>query len=127
MRADKYIEGMLDRQSNSARRAQSVLDAWRQRDLGVFDAELVGIKRATAMETRAEEQERLELLEGIAAQMRDYLVGATCGATQGTERAETCLRLVEHLATSGGRAAIRSEKLSFFPYSRSVRRICACH
>ncbi len=114
---------MLDRQRNSARRAQSVLDAWGQGDLGGLDAELLGIERATAIETRAEEHERLDLLDGVAAQMREYLAGASCGA----ERAETCVRLLEHLATSGQHEAIRSEKLSFFPCSRSVRRTSACH
>jgi hypothetical protein len=114
---------MLDPRKNSAHRAQSVLDAWGQGDLGGLDAELAGIEHATAIETRADEQERLDLLDGVAAQMRDYLVGAIRGA----EYAETCVRLVEHLAASGPHAAIRSEKLSFFPCSRSVRRISACH
>jgi hypothetical protein len=58
--------------------------------------------------------------------MREYLTRPRIGE-RGEEYAETCLRLLEHLATSGEHAAIRSEKLSFFPCSRSVLRTSACH
>jgi hypothetical protein len=49
-----------------------------------------------------------------------------CRAEAG-ERTAVCFRLLQHLAATGEHAAIRSEKLSFFPCSQSDRRISACH
>jgi hypothetical protein len=53
----------------------------------------------------AEEQERMDLLDGIAQQMRQDLP---------PDQSEVCFRLLEHLALSGNHPAIRSRKLAFF-------------
>jgi hypothetical protein len=85
-------------------------------------AELHFAQRSCAATTGAEEEERLDLLNGIAAQMERDLAGMSFG---NGERAATCFRLLAHLATIRP-VAIRSEKPSSFPCSQSVRRISAC-
>ena len=116
---------MHDSQLNSARRAQRILDAWEHQDLPGLQAELRFAQRACATISRActEEQERLELLDGIAARMEQDLVRTRLG---NGDSASTCFRLLMHLATNRPYVAIRSERLSSFPYSQSVRKISAC-
>jgi hypothetical protein len=107
----------------SAARAQRILGVWEEEDLSGLQAELMHAQQACAASAgaRAEEEERLELLEGIAGQMQQDLVQMPLG-NGAADRAATCFRLLEHLA----KPATQSEKLSSFPYSRSVRRISAC-
>jgi len=114
---DEYFDAMYDHQMDSATRARRILEIWDQQDPGSLAAELDHIERACAMAPGASsgEQERAELLEAIAGQMRQGLGGA-----------DVCRRLLEHLATSGAQRPIQSEKLSFFPYLRSARRTSAC-
>jgi hypothetical protein len=113
---DEYFDAMYDPQMDSATRARRILEIWDQQDPGGLEAELGHIQQACAIAPGASsgEQERTELLEAIAGQMRQGL------------RADVCRRLLEHLATSGAQRPIQSEKLSFFPYSRSARRTSAC-
>jgi hypothetical protein len=112
---------------SAATRAQRILNVWEQEDLPGLQAELYLAQQACAdaAGARAEEQERLELLEGIAGQMQRDLVRLPLGSRAG-RRAATCFRLLEHLAASRPQTASQSEKLSSFPYSQSVRRISAC-
>ena len=71
----------------------------------------------------ADEEERLDLLNGVAAQIERDLAGGIFGKADGSG---ACIRLLAHLA--GARpVAIRSEKLSSFPCSQSAPRISACH
>jgi len=111
----------------SAARAQRILTVWEQEDLPGLQAELRLAQQAGAAATgaRPEEQERLELLEGIAGQMQQDLVRLPLGNGAGASAA-TCFRLLEHLATRRPRPVSQSEKLFSFPYSRSVRKISAC-
>jgi len=110
---------------NSTRRAQRILDAWEREDLPLFQAELRLAQRARTA-TCAEEEERLDLLDGIAGQLERDLVWMRPGEC-GSECVATCFRLLSHLATDRPRPVNRSEKLSGFPYSRSALRISACH
>jgi hypothetical protein len=112
---------------NSTDRAQRLLAVWEQEDLPGLQAELLLARQACAAVTsaRAEEQERLDLLEGIAGQMQQDLVRLPLGTAAGS-RAATCFRLLEHLAARRPQRASQSEKLFAFPYSRSVRKISAC-
>jgi len=112
---------------NSAARAERILAVWEQEDLPGLQAELLVARQACAAPAgaRAEEQERLDLLEGIAGQMQEDLIRLPLGSAAGS-RAATCFRLLEHLAARRPQRASQSEKLSSFPYSRSVRRISAC-
>jgi len=112
--------------TNSTGRARRILDAWEREDLPTFQAALRSAQRASAATTSAEEEERLDLLEGVAAQLERDLTGVRPGMA-GSERVATCFRLLAHLATERPRAASRSEKLSCSPYSRFVLRISACH
>lgn len=108
---------------DSARQAQRILDAWEHKDVVGLRTELRLAQQAGAA-TSAVEEERLDLLNGIAAQMERDLAGARLARG---ERAATCLRLLAHLAGKRPRAANQSETLSYFPYSRFVLRISACH
>ena len=89
--------------TDSAERAHNMLDAWQRKDLDGLRTQLSlpnGLKSADA-----EEQERMDLLDGIAQQMRQNLP---------PDQSEVCFRLLEHLAISGHHPAIRSRKLAFF-------------
>ena len=112
---------------NSADRAQRLLAVWEQEDLPGLQAELLLTRQACAAVTgaRAEEEERLDLLEGIAGQMQQDLVHLPLGSEAGS-RAATCFRLLEHLAARHPQRVSQSEKLSSFRCSRSVRKISAC-
>jgi hypothetical protein len=110
----------------STRRARRILDAWEREDTPAFEAELRLAQHADAAPASGEEEERLDLLDGIAAQLEQELVGRQPGHT-GSERVATCFRLLAHLATERPQAVNRSETLSCFRYSRSVLRISACH
>ncbi len=112
---------------NSARRAQRILAVWEQEDFAGLQAELhrAQLDCAAATYARAEEQERLELLDGIAGQIQRELASMPQGTGAGP--AASCFRLLEHLAASRPQPVTRSEKLSVFPYSRSVRKISASH
>ena len=113
---DEYFDAMYDHQMDSATRARRILEIWDQQDPGSLAAELGNIEQACCIPgVSAGEQERTELLEAIAGQMRQGLGGA-----------DVCRRLLEHLAASAAQRPIQSEKLSFFPYSRSARRTSAC-
>ncbi|HUJ23045.1 MAG TPA: hypothetical protein VLX58_16050 [Bryobacteraceae bacterium] len=113
---------MHEQSLHSVRKAQRLLDAWNSRDFGALEAELRGRRGgdAAASGTGAHEQERLELLDSITDEMRQDLVRTPLGGRCGV-RAETHIRLLEHLAMDGHHAAIRSEKLSVFPCSRLGR------
>jgi len=94
---------------NSAARARGILAAWEQRDRTSLEAELSRMHASPEMHDMSfEEQERMELLNGVAGQIRH--------AAEPSEASDICLRLLEHLAMTGEHPAIRSEKLSFFPY-----------
>ena len=116
---------MHDFRPHSALLAQRILDAWEQEDMPGLRAELSYAQRP-CFAASPEEEERLELLDGIAAQVEQDLAGSELGNIASV-RTATCVRLLEHLATSSPHAAIRSGELSSFPCSRSVRKISACH
>jgi hypothetical protein len=99
---------------DSAERAGDILASWKRQDLCDLRAELDRTRRACSAMTVSsfEEQERLDLLDGIAGQIQEDLRNR--GGLGDT--AETCFRLLEHLATSGKYSAIRSETLSVSRY-----------
>jgi hypothetical protein len=118
---------MSNQQMNSTGRARRILDAWERMDLPGIEAELA-LAESDGAQTGAscEERERLDLLDGIARQMRrDF--SRLPGVAEAGECTAVCFRLLQHLAATGEHAPIRSEKLSFFPCSQSARRISACH
>lgn len=119
---------MSDHQTTSIGRARRILDAWERMDLPEIEAELALAEcdGARAGSAGSEEQERLDLLGGIAGQLRRDFSRLPRVAEAG-ERTALCFRLLQHLAETGEHAPIRSEKLSFFPCSQSARRISACH
>ena len=119
---------MDDQKTNSTGRARRILDAWERMDLPEIEAELALAEcdGGQAAEASSEEQERLDLLGGIAGQLRRDFSRLPRVAEAG-ERTALCFRLLRHLAETGEHAPIRSEKLSFFPCSQSARRISACH
>jgi len=119
---------MNDRLTNSTERARRILDAWERMELPEIAAELVLAERDGAQtgDASCEEHERLDLLRGIAGQLRQDFSRWPRVAEAG-ERTALCFRLLQHLAETGEHASIRSEKLSFFPCSQSARRISACH
>ncbi len=87
---------------DSEARARGILATWDQGDLAGLDAALHSAERVTADKTQSvEEEERLELLEGIARQMRSEM------AQGDIARPEVYRRLLRHLA------AIPAEKPSF--------------
>jgi hypothetical protein len=87
---------------DSAGRARNILDACQRRDLDGLRAQLTLPYNPS---DNPEEQERMDLLDGIAQQMRQDLPG---------DQSEVCFRLLAHLAISGNHPAIRSRKLAFF-------------
>jgi hypothetical protein len=89
---------------DSAGRARNILDAWQRKDLDGLKAEL---NLPNSPSDNSEEQERMDLLHGIAQQMRQD--------PSSGDQPEVCFRLLEHLAQSGSHPAIRSRKLAFFP------------
>ena len=100
----------------SAERAAGLLEAWERHDLRGLEAELDRTERA-CRESRSssyEEQERLELLDGIAGRIRREMPSLIETDDRHVGRA-ACFRLLEHLVVSG-RRAIRVEKLSFCLY-----------
>ena len=119
---------MNHQQTNSTGRARRILDAWERMDLAEIEVELALAEcdGAQAGAPSSEELERLDLLGGIARQLRQDFSRLPRGAEAG-ERTTLCFRLLQHLAETGEHAPIRSEKLSFFPCSQSARRISACH
>ena len=119
---------MSDQQMNSTGRARRILDAWERMDLPGIEAELALADYDCAQTGGAscEEQERLDLLSAIARQIRQDSL-RVAGRAEAGERNAVCFHLLQHLAATGEHAAIRSEKLSFFPCSQSDRRISACH
>ena len=94
---------MYTQWTDSAGRARNILDAWQRKDLDGLRAELNLPHNPSG---NSEEQERMDLLHGIAEQMRLNLRG---------DQPEVCFRLLEHLALTGSHPAIRSRKLAFFP------------
>jgi len=108
---------MGDQQMVSTERATGILEAWERRDLADLAGELDRARRAYAANRAVsfEEQERLELLDGIAGQMRREIRHLAHPGDPGAG-VETCFRLLEHLAASGRRPAIQSEKLFFCLY-----------
>ena len=97
-------------------RARGILATWDRGDLASLDAALRSAERVFAEGNglSADEQERLELLEGIARQMRRDIAGSDTAGIPDAQ-AETYRRLLRHLAGNGCRPAIRLEKPSFFP------------
>jgi hypothetical protein len=107
---------MFDQRMNSTERASGILAAWERRDLPGLEAELA-LTQCDCGETgnaSIEEQERMDLLGGIAGQMQKDLPQLPA-AGDSAERSEVCFHLLRHLAASGKHPPIRSEKLSFFP------------
>lgn len=117
---------MGEQQINSTGRARRILDAWERMDLAGIEAELALADGAQTDVASCEEQERLDLLSAIARQIRQDF-SRLPGMAEAGERTAVCFRLLQHLAATGEHAAIRSEKLSFFPCSQSARQISACH
>jgi hypothetical protein len=119
---------MDDQQTTSTGRARRILEAWERMDLSGIETELALAERDMAQTSHGsfEEQERLDLLDGIARQMRQDF-SRLPGVAEAGERTAICFRLLQHLASTGEDIPIRSEKLSFFPCSQSARRISACH
>jgi len=105
---------MSDQRPESAERAADILASWKRRDLCRLEAELDRTRRACAAATEAsfEEQERMDLLVGIAGQIQEEIRNLGGLGDSG----EACLRLLEHLATSGKRSATRFETLSVSRY-----------
>lgn len=103
-----------DQPVDSAERAADILASWKRQDLCDLEAEVDRTRRACSEMTAhsLEEQERMELLDGIAGQLQEDI--RNLGGLG--DSAETCLRLLEHLATSGKYAAIRFETLSVSRY-----------
>ncbi|HKW98386.1 MAG TPA: hypothetical protein VJN43_11690 [Bryobacteraceae bacterium] len=100
----------------SAERAAGLLEAWERHDLPGLEAELDRTERACRESylSSYEEQERLELLDGIVGRVRREMPSLIETDDSHVGRA-ACLRLLAHLAGSG-RPAIRFEKLSFCLY-----------
>ena len=100
----------------SAERAARLLQAWERRDLSGLEAELDRTERACreSCSSSYEEQERLELLDGIAGRIRQEMPALIETGDSHVGRA-ACFRLLAHLAANG-RRAIRVEKLSFCLY-----------
>ena len=94
--------------NDSAGRARNILNAWQRKDLDGLKAELDLSGDLVACDN-SEEQERMDLLRGIAQQIQQDLSGLSLVENQ------ACFRLLSHLALSGGHPAIRSRKLAFFP------------
>jgi hypothetical protein len=119
---------MVDQYMNSTDRARRILDAWERMDLAGLDGELAQAEfdGDAVADASCEEQERQDLLSSIALQMRQNL-SCLAAISDAEEETAICFRLLRHLAETGKGAAIRSEKLFFFPYSQSGRRISACH
>ena len=119
---------MSDQQTTSTGRARRILEAWERMDLPEIEAELALAEcaGARAVNASSEEQERLDLLGGIAGQLRQDF-SRLPRVPEAGERTALCFRLLQHLAETGEHAPIRSEKLSFFPCSQSARQISACH
>jgi len=114
---------MHDTPLRSTQQARRILNAWEQENMPDLRAELRFAQQDSAVCGGTEEEERLDLLNAIAAQIERDLAKTSFGQH---ESDTTCFRLLTHLASSRP-VAIRSEKLSSFPYSQSVRKISACH
>jgi hypothetical protein len=98
--ADKVRRAMY---ADSAGRARNIIDAWERKDLDGLRAQLTLPHDPSVS---SEEQERMDLLAGIAQQMRQGLP---------PDQSEVCFRLLEHLAFSGTHPPIRARKVAFFP------------
>jgi len=96
---------MYTQWTDSAGRARNILEAWQRKDLDGLKAGL-DLSNDLMPGDSAEEQERMDLLHGIAEQMQQDLR---------EDQTEVCFRLLEHLALSGSHPAIQSRKLAFFP------------
>jgi hypothetical protein len=83
---------------SAARRADGILAAWERKDLDWLEDEL---SRADGSRPTGDagERERMELLGCIAGQMRQELPHMR-RAGEPSERAEACLRLLQHLAAN---------------------------
>ena len=97
----------------SAERARCILDFWERRDVNGLQAELNRAHNDCAFEpgTDAEEQERLELLDGIARQLQQNLPSLSWTSNP-DGRPGVCHRLLTHLALSGDHPSIRSTKFA---------------
>ena len=108
---------MPDHQMDSANRARGILASWERRDLTSLETllsrTLGGPVKSGPVTT--EEQERMELLCGIASQMRSEIKHLRVSGDPG-EHAQVCFRLLRHLAESSARPAVRSAKVASFPY-----------
>lgn len=75
--------------------AKGILNTWERGDLAGLEAALHSAQRAAAGQALStEEEERLQLLEGIAGQMRREM------AHGGIAQPETYRRLLRHLAAN---------------------------
>jgi len=115
--------GSQVRQADSASQARRILEAWEQENMPVLRSELRVAQRPDGAAS-AEEEERLDLLSAIAAQMEQDLKTAKFGTEGGPS---ACFRLLEHLARKRPQMITRSGKPSSFPYSQSALKISACH
>ncbi len=103
---------MIDQQQMDAEtRARGILATWEQGDLAGLSAALHSAEcvSGSGSGVSVEEEERLELLEGVARQMRRDLAHGDIA------QPDTYRRLLRHLA------AIPTAKLFSFPYSRFAR------
>ena len=98
---------MYTQWNDSAGRARNILNAWQRKDLDGLKAEL-DLSNDLMAGGSSEEQERMDLLRGIAQQIEQDLSGLSLAGNQ------VCFRLLEHLAISGGHPAIRPRKLALF-------------
>ena len=108
---------MPNHQMDSAERARGILASWERRDLTSLDT-LLSRTLGGPVEfgpITTEEQERMELLGGIATQMRSEIKHLRFTEDPG-EHAQVCFRLLRHLAESSASPAVRSAKVASFPY-----------
>lgn len=85
--------------ANSARQASRALAAWRSGEPSRFipELEFIGRQAGSTAGMSAAEEERWELLAGIAEHMRKSLL-PQAGLGNGGESSAVCVELLEHLA-----------------------------
>jgi hypothetical protein len=107
---------MLKPSPTAAKRAGALLEAWEREDLRAFEAQLSRIRLEFAGRNpiNNHEDERMELLDGIARQMRQDLLVAGTG-TNVDQNAALCFRMLRHIAGQTHPPAIRSGRLFSSP------------
>jgi hypothetical protein len=110
----RTTELMHTQWTNSAERARHILEAWERKDLIGLQAELSLSPGGGLPNHSSEEQERMDLLDGIAQQLQQDLTHLSLKSAS-SQPPEVCFHLLAHLAFSGNHPAIRSRKLAVFP------------